>query len=132
MPRSTARSASVVALERAALRAELEAIGFTINVDDPGCCAIVMVASDGRRKLITAQSMWDAARDARSWWRYQQSLKPDAPQRFNPASPEEAAYPVIHAPAGDTAHQLAKAEATRRRVLSFDVAGSLVGAEESR
>jgi hypothetical protein len=101
--------------------AELTEIGWKVNVNEPGCCVLVIVSRDGRRKLVTGSSVLDAHTQATSWWNWQtKSLKPDAPERFIVASPEEEAHPVIHRPAGDTAETAARRERTIRRVIQLE------------
>jgi hypothetical protein len=81
-----------------------------------------MYSRDGKRKHVAGTSAVEALQAAQAWWKWQQGLKEDAPNRFIPSVDHEfvpEAF-VTQRVVGDTAEVKQRRENTERRILSFD------------
>jgi hypothetical protein len=118
-------------LSKLGFRTTLHEMGRYVEADDllgisagykPGDCYAVMYGRDGKRKQVSGASAVQALQQAHVWCKWQESLSPDAANRFSPSvdnQPVPETF-ITQRIAGDTAETRQRRANTERRVISVE------------
>jgi len=93
----------------------------------PGCCVAVLHSTEGKRKQLSGASAVEVLANLRSFLRWQETLKDDAPNKFVIAREELPAVEIVQRQGSEQA-----ARDVVRRTLEFSTTGEVLASKDAR